>query len=678
MYRKILLAIFAIASASWFYAEAAHTVTCLLDYDKTLYTPLEIEAYSVGGRKAKVSGVPKMSQTTLSLEPGVYDFHVRYCSYDAAKPATAQCDLYNPYKHVILENITVDADLQLTFDVATATNLVSFKAVTPEGEPYSHVMLRVNAAGKSYFDYDDANIYTETITTSISNSEFGEIHDLNLSSTHLTWDGLDTSHSLDVYVNDVSSRYSFSQTRVALSMDNRIFAVGMSVTGLPSAPVTNADAAFTHFEQEFLTSPFYEKLRRDTYCSHIDMVAYNNNFQTIAASSDLTDATPGAWVSIADADGGADVRFVLTPVMYEMDVAGASDSDPRNQIGTTGCPVTFTGAGMTYTASHSYFTFAQSEETPVMSNGVPVTCLITHRATPTGGGSKRFLFAPTFVGRYGEMSQADLLGLEAVVTSNGTVVCDSYAKLDEWSQAWSADGHTPGTLNATFTNSTRTLDGVAGKSITELTINETASDMCPPAVQMLAITDHNGAARHLYATGESIRFSVAAGDANGNGRSFSLMDAKSVELAVARTGVADDPTAVTLKYVTGATSISAWSVYGGELTSGMPEEGLYDAVLTVKDFAGNVMRQTISPAFRVGELAGVESVERDADVATAGVTIADGILTVDDADAAAATTVYDMHGRCRYSAEGSSHNLRMLPRGLYLVRTASGAFRISL
>lgn len=647
------------------------SVKCVLKYDDTKFRPSRVEARTVAKRVAQ-SGTPGLKEVTLSVAPGTYDFHVVFCAYDPELPAS-QWDFYNPEYHVFKELVNVTGDMEMELDMSTATNFVKFEPVTPEGEPFKHQVLMFTESGNSYFDYSDANIVFETLSLTISNSLYGELSTRYGTGNHRRDDGRSTLNSFNLYVNDVSDRYTFTQCRIAVNPNNDLFLVTMAGKAQSaSTTVSNAGKGYETFSEDFQVSPIYDKLRRDLYESGIYVSVNVNNLQVLNFDHLSADKLPVAHFSWAGGDLLDNVEYSITPRIYEMD-AEIADSDQRAQLKMYGCTVAVEADKKTYVnAVNPYFAYPYENVPGTIGDNVPVSCVIMH-AIDDSSGNRQILYAPSFVGRYGERRETDLYLLEAEISYNGTPVCSSFADIQGWAAAWSVDGHEPGVMTARFTNSNVVVGGVPGKSVTETTYKEGQNDMCAPAVQMLAFSDKTGRLTDRFAAGSEIVVEVAAGDANGNGLRYSYMDAKEVKLEYAPYG-SDKFVAVPLKYIKGAISTASWSVYGGSISSPTgSSNGWYDVRISVVDNENNRSVQTISPAFKVYDAStGIEELPGDSGVSV----YCDGTVLHVQGVENPEVEVYAVGGYRVLSATGNEIDLSAVASGVYFVRLGNETYKI--
>lgn len=645
------------------------SVICHLQYDKDKYMP-----YAIGVRSASTvmdsPGSAGMKTTVLNVAPGTYDMFVIFIPYNPDLSGSMQWDFYSPKHLVIKEQVEVSEDLELTFDETTASNYIEFSAVTPDGEDFKYPVFD----GQSQ-DYTKANIAFETTATTISCSTYGELTTAYGTGCHCTPEGKSTSNAFNLYINDLSDRYSITQCRMAVSTNNELYIVTSESGVKPGgAKVTNAGQGYDVITERFQQSPMYDQLPKELYRSGIHAYAYVNGLTVTHFDYLSAYEFPTAYMSWSEGVSPERVKYTLWPKIFEMDHT-VDGTDQRVQLLMHGCPIDVTVDNKTYANSiNKYFNCPVDNVPGIMGDNVPVSCVIMH-SVDAGNGNRAILYAPSIIGRYSERRETDLSMLDVEVCYNGTPVCTSLSELNTWANTWATDGHEPGVMTTTFTNTNINVAGLQGKNVTEITYTEGKNDMCAPTVQMLAFSDNAGRLTDRFAAGSEVKVNVAAGDANGNGRRYSYMDAKEVKLEYAPYGTGKFVN-VAMDYVQGATSLASWSVYGGSIAgpSGSAN-GWYDVRITVVDNEHNRSVQTLSPAFKVYDASSAVD-ELPADNAVS-VYCDGGVLHIQGIENPSAE-IYAVGGYRVMSASGNEIDLSSLAPGMYMVRLGNETYKVML
>lgn len=645
-------------------AAGSCNITVKLVYGDSI-TPLVIGALTANNNLTHQTGVPGMKTVNLQVAPGTYEVWARFCKYHPELSPTQQTDLYNPFYYIIKENVSVtESGTEVVLDASTATNFISFEPVTPQGEKYRYYVLRQGPDG-AFLDGNNANIYNEAIGMNLSHSEYGSLIAPVVLGAHQTETGGSASRSCDFYINNVSDKYSFSQTRLALDTGNNLYLVMLSSKGIPSGPVSNTAESFKVFEEKFNLSPRYYELPRDIYNSGITIDTYIDDVYLLKLHHESRDIFPKAYIARnANMSGDTNPRFCMFPHVFEMDkVLGGQTT--RKVMGDIMTDATKTG--ITYThQTHTFFTFGEEKKIGMPGNNVPVTKMVMHKVK--SGDVYKVLYRPEFWGRFGELRESDADKLEASVSYNGNVVHTGFSDLDSWAATWAADSHTPGKMTARFVNRNVKIgldnDSIFGTNVVEVAYTEGSNDMCAPTVQHLQFSNAEGKITDHVGNGEAITIKIAAGDANGNGIRFSYTDAKEIKVEYAPNGV-NRFAVIPVNVMANASSTQVWTVYGATLSNIMPSNnGCYDLRITLKDQAGNTSVQTLSPAFYMGETQSVETA-----VADKGSAVMEGnTLIVNGYGIDPSVQIYNVAGAMLLNAKGAYIDCSQLAAGLYIVR----------
>ena len=648
-------------------AEAGtNKLTVKLVYDPTKLSPQYCGAFNTPAKTRIVNAIAKQKEVVLDVAEGTYDVWVRFCTYSPEAPDYSQVSFYDPHVFVIKESVEIKGDTEVTLDAATAKNLVKFEPVDVDGQKYRYPVVKIDQSGKGYVDYDGCNVYNEMIGNGIGNSDFGFMVGMNTSSVHKTENGLCVSNSMDFYVNDVSDRFYFTQSRIAVRLNGELMILSMTNQGVPDKVITNAGNGFEKYVEQIKKSPLYNRFTREQFKSGIDTYSTANGVQILSSQFQSADEYPTAYLSYVSNMGRKDpLSQLLNPRLIEYDKVNANET--HTQISTHGCPLSLTTDSMTYVGYFNpYLKFDRKSYTGGMGANNPAITLVMHNVTSDGKNEMRYV--PTLVGRFSERRESDLQVLQARITLDGKEVYKGdYAGLSQFATNFGKDSHTQGKVEATFTSANVELPG-GQKAETTVTVgyDEKASDKCAPALQMLSFFDKNGRCTDNFLPGETIEVAVAGADANGNGRSVITRDVKEIKVEFAPNGQ-NSFSEVKTEMTAPTRSSSIWAVYTGKI-SGLDKEGWYDMRVTLTDYDGNQSVQTVSPAFVVSKDAGVTAVGDEKNSAV----YADGMLYVSEGHA----VIYSIDGRAMMTAGEGATDISSLPSGIYIVRTQKGAFKI--
>lgn len=639
-------------------------------YEPGKFVPNQLSILTSGKKPSLSLLKTTATSTTVSLGAGKYDIAVTYCIPDSRFVyQDVQQNIYHPYYIVVKEGVEISGDTELTFDVAEATNFVEFQAVTPDGKPYQHPVSRKKADGTRELDYTEANIYFETLANMIYHQDYGEFMAVTQATSHMVDDGSGIPNSFNYYINNVSDKYRSTLLRLAISDKNDAYMVVLEAKGTPGQPIKNT--VFNKIEEKFLHTPSQEFYTRENG-SRFDVWAYAKNYYLITLNGYQKEANPVIYYSNSGGEdiANSDFRLQIQLKSFEKDEPIA-DSNQRNQLAITGPILNITQKGISYeNLQNNFFTFPRDNFSGTMGDNVPLTMMVMHSVDVNGNRSVQY--QPFVFGRYGEQIQSSTTTLEAKISLDGkNVFTAPIAAVNNWAVTFAGDGHQKGKVTGEFINRNVKVDGIPGMSTLTVNYDENRNDVCAPTAQMLMFVDAQGMPRSKFSATDRIDVRIAGGDTNGNGRTYSYMDARTINVAYAPYAT-DKYTDLPLSLVRGATSSQNMAVYGATLPaiSEKSSNGWYDVKISLSDNEGNTSKQTISPAFYIEGNAGISDIAASQEQA---LSYRDGMLFVADG---AKVEIYGLDGRKVMEAASPVVTLEALPSGLYIARTASDTLKI--
>ncbi len=292
---------------------------------------------------------------------------------------------------------------------------------------------------------------------------------------------------------------------------------------------------------------------------------------------------------------------------------------------------------------HPEFSFASPDGTAHFGTTVPV---LSYRSMKIISGNKIKVFDKySYVGNHGELRETDekLADVKKKNTDNGTEV--------------------------TLTNTNIMVDGIPGKNEAVVLYDLNKEDKTAPTFQMLSFKDAEGNINNRFSSTQGARMIFTGGD-------FTYVDSPKPPYIGYFT--CDAPSSVKAYYAPHGTD--AWAeltvkedrdefflpyfghFYEADL-SGVKESAWFDVRLEIADAAGNYQKQTIGPAFKVGDATSIAQLSAASANAfyVAGKTVA----LVDGNDAA--ITVRSIDGRTLQSVYGRSIDLSGMGSGIYVV-----------
>lgn len=586
-----------------------YKVTINLVYDTAEFTPPIIQWLTPNGfspRQGTIAGYG-MNSVEITVEEGSLDLIAQFMRWYKGDdlPAYTFVDAYAPFSYILLEDIEVMEDTEVTIDLSEATNFIQFSALNNEGEPFKVPLLIIDEQNGT-MDWDDsqANVWDVTYNTAFFNNETGTYIMQNTGTYgHVREDGRSYSDAADFYINSLSEKYTVYQNLMAYDSDiNTGWSLNLATLANESKVVSNTGNEYTFITQEFQATPARNpEIRESPY--GVSMLQYFNT--EYAGGYDFKffgDEIPSFYLGeAADFDCTFMGRSKVVPQMFERSIY---DEENRLWItdGIDGCPLTIISGSAKYSNPYNdYFSSNAPHNGWIMGKGAPAT-YAEFNSLPWGQAT---VVVPNlhFVGQFGEDSNVDLTELDINVSHDGETVCSNIFDFYDWCYNFAEQEHSPGEVKMTFINNNIQLGDRPAQNITEITYNENNEDLCPPVLQLIRFTQ---TMRETYGPildtwlGQ-LKFS--AGDINSNGRWKEYKEANiKVEYAVNGTS---DYIELEVKVETPLQE-NQLPVYLVPLNRLDPQlkspNGWFDFRFTATDEVGNSMVQTFSPAVYIKNL----------------------------------------------------------------------------
>ena len=639
------------------------SVKCNLIYDAEQMTPLYV-FYTQGRGLYPTPLRHRLTSTTLSMTPGKYCIYAQFTKYNPNLSDNGQYDFFTPIT-LVLKEVEITEDTTLDFDVATAVNLVRFEAINRNDEP---LILPLYKDKK--LDYSQSNVRSTWRSSSLFHPVYGEVHTLTGNDGYRMEDGRAGNHAFNFMINDVSDDYTFVQTVLTESLDNgyEMSLIGLNSKGLPKpdAIISNTAESFVKYEQDYVPTLIYPSLKHERYNCGIQTYAMVNNLLMIGYNYVSEKMNPYFYVSCLDFDNdNVNVSFLSTLKFFEEDYFITGDQT-RTQSAILACPIMSDKTGLKHSSSfHTHFDTPVGTMPGIPGDNVPVNALKMHNVNSV------ITYAPTFNGRWGEVRQADDRTLTAVVKYNGETKCDDYSQLADWAAEWAKDSHEPGIMTATFVSENTEVDGIKGRNTVEVTYNEASYDRCAPVLQFLTVKDKDGVYTDRLSDTKGACLEFTAGDFNGSGGTYGqCQDVFDWKVEVAPHGT-EDFVKIPATRIIDMMGTNIWGVYNAKLDSWstMSQNGLFDVIITLADYADAKSVQTIAPAFHVSSLSGIEDAlyEESAAITAIGREIV--VTGMENPQ----VKVISLSGSTVLEGSGSKLNATSLPSGIYVVKATDNS-----
>lgn len=651
------------------------------------------------------------SSSTVKIPKGTYDFMASFWCQDntAEHPSLAR---------VIKEDVVVDADMELTFDVSEATNTIHFESYLSNGkkaklpkvkfldaEPWVEWDLSESTVDDICFNYFIINP-----TLSKGHGDSGIIASMfgNAGAIEVTDDGTEINResSFDILVNNVSDDYHFVQLRTMLVGDGIEIAT-IHQKGLTNETVVNDPADYVYYTDSFALTPAREtignvKWKSQTSSGILISERKEGGFDVMSKSE-----TPSVQICSPKETNGLD--FVTSANMtnldacweYTMDWGDGETNTEYASSGIVGLPVIWNGtefdyinnnhseggnyafqipedidAAITDLPGHPAFSFTSSKKKAPYGNNAPINAFMDQTAYQSWADTKISYFECCYVGRYGEVRNVDRINLDAEIKYNGEVICEDYDSIaNTFSYFHFVEDRTPaGIYELHFRDSNVSVDGIQGYNDTYIYTDKRKDDGTAPTLQMLQFKNRQGDITDRFPTAAYGILEFAGGDFNFHMQEepwHTYYDCKpqTVKVEYAPYGTSNY---TELEGVTEIPELYTMPGFGyfyrASLAEvkGLSQNGWFNLRFTLTDESGNSQQQVISPAFKITDLTGIATVSAD------GISVyAQNRQIVVAGASEPAVEVYTLSGRKVIDATGSVIDASALAAGIYAVKVTN-------
>lgn len=519
---------------------------------------------------------------------------------------------------VVIENVTVSGDAELTFDTAEAVNHIKVNPMMPNGSP----MTISEYDPETWELVKEGNFNAITFRTYVTYPAYGAIYNCMFMA--------DSMEPGDIWTNNQSA-FTFRSIVCAFD-DNGGYLVEMNADGSSAQTITNNPSTYAVCDIAFAGSELSE--------STVDNLLIQ---QSAPIQFILADAQVGkvgwAWSYLSDTPTKCHISFdadrknaesdiiYFQPAAYYAKYNYMSDyginapivTDFSNmsmgvtQMNVLISPATYNGnyayvqSGRPWFAINPVFSYSLNESDYIIGNSCPVW-------VPYWGGLKHITY--TFTGRGGDIRDIDILNHNLNIKIGGKDVIDSNMEL--LANNWEMPGFDPQgseDIDITVMNHNLMVDGITRINGEASLHIDRSSNPAPaiPTVQMLQFRDEAGHLADRLDSWQGAEMLLAAGAVKYDNITLDwqpLSDIK-VEWAPYMSGNFRDMT-VEKDTDTGFMPTFGW-LYRADMSQVMASdtEGWHDLRVTVTADNGSVMTQTISPAFCIGKENGIERIVTD-------------------------------------------------------------------
>ena len=619
------------------------------------YRPIGMSIYNAesGMFHVDFNGEKKATQ---AIPKGTYDMFVNYMSN------------YSELYYVFREQVKIDADTTITLAQSEAKTGISFRTIDQSGNS-----MHMPVYNTSYQKIEEGTIDDFSSLSFFMLKGFGNA--AMVIGAGYKYKG----HETDFYINRLSNRYKLCEARVVSKGEMYWFNRYVLDDFSKSVTITNDPTRYIGYNQKFAPTPEWADQAANHVPGYYFSALYNGEV-VLGQQSDIpklpsSDYTTKFYLDVPfDDDKSADQFYVLVkPLMGDFMTEVAYDGGKYNeykflrgqQVGGDKDGLRFVNAGYEenggfnaaegtvwskFYPGHPAFSFTPATAPhAVYGEACPINSLRFTRVTE--GGQTDINMIPNYVGRYGDLRDADF----------------KLVKQDE--PAGDEDV-------VILTNDNVKVDGLKGKNVTTLTVYPAKADPMPPTMQMLQFKDKNGVITDRFKTPANGVVEIAGGDFNYHYIPEAYMGyytcdpSISIKVSYAPYGTTDSKELAVEKVESLYFMPGFGHFFRGKLDA-VPASATkqwYDLEVVLTDATGNSQKQLISPAFCIlGDDSGVETAKQ----ARAEVAVENGTIVAQGMPEAQ-LQVLATDGRLVATGMSGTIATAELGHGVYVVRVDNG------
>ena len=578
--------------------KAVDSVRLTLVYEcEDEYTPLGLSVYNNDAGMIHSDYEKPNKKVTQTIPVGTYDMFASYMSH------------YSELYYVFREQVSILSDTTITLSQKEATLPLAIKTVDHTGKSL-HMPV-----------YDTNNRVVEKGTAEdYSSLSFFILNGFGNAAAVIGGGYKYRGHETDFYINKLSDRYKLCEARI-ISVGETYWFNKYVVEDLSKGQtVTNDPSRFIKYDQKFAVSPKW----RDKSEFHVPgyyMAGVFNGDAIIGQRSYIpnmpsSDYTTKFYLDTPKDDDSSKDQFnvIVRPLMSDyMKKEVYSGNEIKEYYFITGQQVLgdrdeleFVVAGYEedggfntpegkvrsqFYPGHPAFSFTgKNAPNHVYGESCPINSV--QFKTYLVGKQEEVNITPNYIGRYGELRGADYFVL---ANSEEEVGDDAYAM--------------------TITNRNVSVDGLEGMNKTRILMQEEKEDHVPPTLQMLQFKDKQGNITDRFKSPENGVIEIAAGDFSFNPvieyyAGYFTCKPVNVKVEYYAHGSSDAGKQLAIEEVPSLYFMPGFGhFYRGSLESvpaATSQKQWYDLVITVTDLSGNEQKQTISPAFCITGITGID------------------------------------------------------------------------
>ena len=553
--------------------------------------------------------------------------------------------------YTIKEQVEVSGDVNITLNPAECTNHISFKNYGPDGELQKLGLGHTDERTGEWIHDEDGDIDILHVTdciylkgiTGFATWGWGFIGDVSEEQER-------TCPQLDIYVNDVSDRYLFAQSRLAffeeIGQYGKLtsYLTWLSTDDVNSGEVANDPAEYVKCSDIYKYTPYGQNVNGEGFETVLWITingvydSYSSSYLGYFASKQNETYANETWVNIPERDMHYPQLELLMQTNF-VDYEGmiANQWTGEQQLGfkgwTLGTPVCVkdgqlerqnfghqlkTDNGLepnriylkdmgivmgerrfsyVFSPSPIMLTYPVEQAQGYINDNCPINAVNVINYENNGLINLVGL-DNCYVGRNGETRWCNE-GLSYTIKCNGEILETPQFNPNEKAN-----------YEMTMTNPNIEVDGLPGHNTTTVYFDQNQEDMTPPSIEMLHFKDADGKITDRFATATGGTMEFYASDFHyhyypdlRNG----VFECQPVEVVVeyAPYGT-EDWNELTVEEIPEFYQEPGWGYFYRGSLAGVTGEGLngwFDLRFRLEDASGNWQDQVVSPAFRIDDQA---------------------------------------------------------------------------
>ncbi|MBQ0115677.1 MAG: hypothetical protein KBT10_07390 [Bacteroidales bacterium] len=255
---------------------------------------------------------------------------------------------------------------------------------------------------------------------------------------------------------------------------------------------------------------------------------------------------------------------------------------------------------------HPQFSYVKNQKALNYGSNCPINAVMLENTNGVFSAGKDAYLECNYIGRYGEKRDVDMGAVKAEVKYNDEIICNNYGTMADDLYNFAAQAKPDGVITAHLVNENMMVDGLQGSNITDIYCDQHNEDWTAPTLQMLQFMDANGNITDRFDSAEGGTVEFAGGDFNyivdlNVYTSWFNCKEQTVDVSYAPYGGTNWETLDVTEIPENFYTPGFGYFYRGSLQN-VEGDGWFDLKIKLTDLSGNWQEQTISPAFRIGNI----------------------------------------------------------------------------